>query len=230
MATVLAVACIVAMTSVTAFAAITGVTTTTTYDWNKSADAEATVTVTSVVTAEPDDVTDGKQVTYLVSSDDEEGNRTINFIDQKGLDEEGNAEFKFTAKQSEIYNGEVAAQFGTDTGVAEALGDKLPAFKFAEGLDYFTNGTASVAAIKAPTDLTEDFAPQGAICIWGQISGNCDYGYGAYIEYGDNLYELPAYGTTNEGQFCVAITGDVSGAKSFGVYADADEEAVQLAE
>lgn len=196
LAAILAATTVTAISGISALAA-TSVVTNTTYDWNNSADADATVTVTSTVT---DTDKKGAQVTYLVATSNPSDTGAIKYIDQAALDlTTGIAEFKFTAKQSVIYDAGITAKFGSDdTTVAGAM----KSFAFVEGVDHFENGDADTEF--EVTNAT------GSNAWYGTVSGNVSE-YGIKVSKGEEEYTFPAKGSLN-GTFYVEIVGaDLTG-------------------
>ncbi len=188
--------CVSALSGMSALAA-TGVTTTTTYDYNNRTAADANVTVTTVVSG----VTANKQVTYLVW--DKTGTTSdIKYIDQKTATE-GTATFTFTDKMTDIYNASVSvAKIGTDDTAAT---DLLKSFELSEGVNLITNGVAAVASVEGMTNGSDFEDADSGIsgkAYYGKVSGNVkEYGFKV------NGDKYPALGCTDDGVFCVVFKG-----------------------
>lgn len=194
--------CVSALSGMSALAA-TGVTTTTTYDYNGRTDANASVTVKTVVSG----VTANKQVTYLVW-DKTNTTSDIKYIDQKPATD-GTATFTFTDKMTDIYNASVSvAKIGTDDAAAT---DLLKSFELSEGANLITSGTASVDTTAYAATNGSDFETNSegitGKAYYGKVSGNVkEYGFKV------NGTKYPALGCTDEGVFCVVFKGLPAGA------------------
>lgn len=185
--------CVCALSGMSALADVT-VATTTTYDWNNKGNGNATVDVTSVVSG----VVANTQVTYLVWGGNE---NTIRYIDQKAANSEGKAEFGFTGKQSEIYDGTIVAKFGSNGS------ETVPTnFKFVEGVNRMENGTATVSTVDGYTDGTViDVDGVSGKAYYGRVSGKVAE-YGIKVTVGGDVKYFPAAGSTADGLFCVVIS------------------------
>lgn len=189
LAAVLAATTLTAISGISAMAA--SVKTVTNYTYG---DASASVRVTSTVT---DSATNaGKQITYLVATDTPSDEGAIKYIDQAPLDENGVAEFEFTATQSAIYsNAEISAKFGSDANI------EMPTFTFADGVDYYDNGGSNAVTVG---EIVPD-SKNNRTVIYGTLTGNVSE-YGVTI----NSKTFKAMATTdseNGRKFAIVIYG-----------------------
>ena len=225
---VLAIVCAVsvAFAGLTAFAAAEGtVITTTTYDAYNGTNAE--ITVTSQVTGAA-----GKEVTYYVSN-----TAGIVYINQKTADATtGETSFTFKAKQGDVLT--ATAKYGTDAATNAFAGTE---FKFAEGVNRITNGTANVASLSKESVTYETFDADGNAILDNGVAVTANgTAYkaivsGNVIEYGvmvDGVY-YPAAGCLEDGTYMVILNGvDVAGKTVYAYAKDANgstENAVAFA-
>lgn len=213
----MAVATIMAMGLGTTALAAT-VKTTTDYEFDASGDPSVTVT-TNIGAAAP-----SSQVTFLVANGKVTDGSNIVYIDQAGVDSEGNAKFVFKVAQSKLYaNTTVTAKFGTDG----TYGSELKSFGFYDGVDYFTNGTA---AIENVTDITLDSSDTSkTYIVYGKITGAVKE-YGLKLTKDSEEAKFPAY-ATEDGVFVVTVdagTSDYASGWTASVYA-IDANDVELA-
>ena len=183
--------------TLTAFAADKIVTVVTEYD------VENLSTTNIEVKATVSGVAAGDEITYYVAKGDD-----IVYIDQKTA-EGASVEFTFNAAQGDVLAS--SAKNGSDKGYT------FPTFKFAEGVNFQTNGTATANEVQAnwAKPVAEaglvleegEAALTGGYVFQGKLSGQVEKEYGVQIILGENTYRFPAKGCDENGVYVVVIDG-----------------------
>lgn len=175
----------------TAMAASVTTTTNYTYGAADNAMVEVATNITGAIA--------NSQVTFLVANGDVSDNGSIVYIDQAGTGNGTTVDFTFKAKQNDLYNANVVAKFGTDN----TANTDLKAFKFFDGVDYITNGTAQLELVG---DVELDSEVGYTFAIVGKISGDVkEYGLRLKNKSDSSVIgEFPAYASEN-GVFAVTV-------------------------
>ena len=179
----LAIACALclAFATLTAFADVT-VTTITNYDFDAAGTEDMTITTTVA------GLTQDGEITYYVENAGE-----IVFIDQKTA-EDNEVEFVFKAAKNSVIS--ATAKNGSDKGYA------FPTFKFNEGCNYLTQGTATLTQSQDNWGVYDE--AKGGYVFQGQISGAVEE-YGITITVNGNTENLLAKGCSEDGTFAIVV-------------------------